>query len=52
MPWRLIIGIRDHLVHGYFDIDPEVVWAAVNERIPELKEHVLAALSKLPQQPG
>ena len=39
--------MRDHLVHGYFDIDPEVVWAAVYERIPELKEQVLAALATL-----
>ena len=52
VPWRLIIGMRDHLVHGYFDIDPDVVWAAVNERIPELKEYVLAALSTLPESDG
>jgi uncharacterized protein with HEPN domain len=25
VPWRLIIGMRHHLVHGYFDIDPDVV---------------------------
>ncbi|MEP6622497.1 MAG: DUF86 domain-containing protein [bacterium] len=49
VPWRLIIGMRDHLVHGYFDIDPDVVWVAVNERIPELKARVLAALATLPE---
>ncbi|MEP6778807.1 MAG: HepT-like ribonuclease domain-containing protein, partial [Gemmatimonadaceae bacterium] len=45
IPWRLIIGMRHHLVHGYFDIDPDVVWAAITERIPELKgdvEHAMA----------
>ncbi len=52
VPWRLIIGMRDHLVHGYFHIDPDVVWAAVSERIPQLKEHVLAALAKLPEPDG
>lgn len=52
VPWRLIIGMRDHLVHGYFDIDPDVVWAAVSERIPELKEQVLAALARLPEPDG
>lgn len=39
-PWRLIIGMRHHLVHGYFDIDPDVVWLAISERIPELKRNV------------
>lgn len=40
VPWRLIIGMRHHLVHGYFDIDQDIVWAAITERIPELKERV------------
>lgn len=52
MPWRQIIGMRDHLVHGYFDIDPDVVWAAVSERIPELKEHVVIALANFPEPEG
>ncbi len=45
VPWRLIVGMRHHLVHGYFEIDPEVVWLAVAERIPELRrdlERILA----------
>ena len=36
--------MRNHLVHGYFDIDPDIVWAAITERIPELKAHVDRAL--------
>jgi uncharacterized protein with HEPN domain len=44
VPWRLVIGMRHHLVHGYFDVDPDVVWTAVTERIPELKTHIAAAM--------
>lgn len=40
--------MRHHLVHGYFDIDPDVVWAAIHERIPELKSQVEAALASDP----
>lgn len=45
IPWRLVIGMRHHLVHGYFDVDPDIVWAAISERIPELKEHVNVVLA-------
>jgi len=47
MPWRAITGMRHHLVHGYFDIDPDIVWVAVTERIPQLKNQIQAALSRL-----
>src|SRR5207248_2485157 len=29
------IGMRHHLVHGYFDVDPDVVWTAIAEGIPD-----------------
>ncbi len=52
VPWRLIVGMRDHLVHGYFSIDPDVVWAAVDERIPELRDQIAAALAALSEPNG
>ena len=36
IPWRMIIGMRNRLVHEYFDIIPERVWDVVENSIPEL----------------
>jgi uncharacterized protein with HEPN domain len=36
IPWRKIIGMRNHLVHGYDDIDFDVVWKVVTEDLPPL----------------
>jgi uncharacterized protein with HEPN domain len=49
IPWRLIIGMRHHLVHGYFEIDPDVVWVAVERHVPELRGWIDAALANDPE---
>ena len=36
IPWQMIIGMRNRLVHEYFDIIPERVWDVVENSIPEL----------------
>ena len=51
VPWRAIIGMRHHLVHGYFAIDPDIVWSAVTDRVPELETQVRTALETDPSVP-
>ncbi len=36
IPWQMIIGMRNRLVHEYFDIIPERVWDVVDRDIPEV----------------
>ncbi|MDP2682404.1 MAG: DUF86 domain-containing protein [Deltaproteobacteria bacterium] len=36
IPWLDIIGMRHHLIHGYFDIDLNIVWDTVTKDIPPL----------------
>ena len=39
--WRKIIGLRNRIVHDYFNIDVEIVWEIIQKDLPNLK-------SKLP----
>jgi len=36
IPWDDIIGMRHRLVHAYFDINLDILWATVQEDLPEL----------------
>jgi uncharacterized protein with HEPN domain len=47
IPWSKIVGMRNVLVHGYFDIDTEIVWAVVERELPVLKPAVELLLQKL-----
>lgn len=44
IPWPQIIKMRHVLVHDYFGIDLEEVWAAVERDLPNLKRKVKAIL--------
>ena len=36
VPWKDIAGTRDHLSHGYDDLDHQVLWDAVETDLPVL----------------
>jgi len=36
IPWKLMAGTRDRLIHGYFDIDLDIVWAIVTQDLPQI----------------
>lgn len=36
IPWGSIVSMRNRLIHGYFDIDPTVVWKTATVEIPAL----------------
>lgn len=46
IPWRAIIGMRNHIAHGYFELDADVVFEAISNDIPPLLEVIRLALQK------
>jgi uncharacterized protein with HEPN domain len=40
IPWKDIIGMRNRLIHGYFDVDIELVWNTAKENIPALLDNL------------
>jgi uncharacterized protein with HEPN domain len=42
--WDSIVGMRNRLVHAYFDIDSDVLWDTVTEGLPPLAAQLRAAL--------
>jgi uncharacterized protein with HEPN domain len=35
--WRNIVGLRNRIVHDYFNIDVEIVWEIIQKDLPNLK---------------
>ncbi len=48
IPWQEIIAMRNRLVHGYFDINLNIVWQTVQKDLPTLISQLEHALYSEP----
>ncbi|MFG6430079.1 DUF86 domain-containing protein [Roseateles sp. LYH14W] len=38
IPWRLIVGLRNRLIHAYLSIEPETVWLVITQHVSPLRQ--------------
>ena len=42
VPWRQVVGMRNRVVHGYFEVDLDLLWDVVTLDIPKLRTQLAA----------
>jgi uncharacterized protein with HEPN domain len=48
VPWRQIVGMRNRVVHDYFEIDLDILWVAVTRDVPLLAGQIHDIVDGLP----
>ncbi len=41
LPWNGMVSMRNRLIHGYFDVNLDIVWKTIQEDLPFLLEKLL-----------
>ena len=44
IPWSQIAGTRDRVIHGYFNVDLEIIWEIVETELPSLRARIAKLL--------
>jgi len=53
IPWSAMVGMRNRLIHGYFDVNYDIVWDTVTSDLPPViddLERLVAAM--VPESEG
>ena len=45
VPWGDIVGMRNKLIHGYFDVDLDILWNTINKDLPALYNQLQSIIS-------
>lgn len=45
-PWKMVAGMRNHIVHEYFQVDDNVVWDVVTHDLPVLEKQITAYIEE------
>jgi uncharacterized protein with HEPN domain len=51
VPWANIIGMRNRLIHAYFDINLDILWQTISKDLPELATTLKSAMAAIEKNP-
>lgn len=47
IPWKRMVGLRNIIAHGYFGIDPSIIWEIITKNLPETKPLIVEMYNNL-----
>jgi uncharacterized protein with HEPN domain len=48
VPWSAVIGMRNRLIHAYFDVDLDRIWDTITIAVPDLLNRIQDILEHIP----
>ena len=47
IPWDVIYGMRNRIVHDYFEVDLDVGWQTIQRDLPVLRSQIVQLLARI-----
>jgi uncharacterized protein with HEPN domain len=47
IPWRQLVGMRNRLIHAYFDVDHDIVWNTITNDLPKFSKQLEKAILQM-----
>lgn len=44
LPWKELVGMRNRLIHAYFDVDHDIIWKTIREYLPSFQKELKQAI--------
>ena len=51
IPWRMIVGTRNRVAHGYLGMDDDVIWSIIQDDVPDLLPKLRHLIDSVDQEP-
>ncbi|NOT00678.1 MAG: DUF86 domain-containing protein [Phycisphaerales bacterium] len=51
IPWVKMIAMRHRLIHGYFDVNMELVWRALTDELPPIMKRMETVIAEIERDP-
>ena len=48
-PWRLVVAVRNRLIHGYLGVNDDTLWSILRDDLPPLRDALMRLLAQQPE---